>query len=1315
MRKKPSLRKRRGVAILVVMAVITLMAVLVVSMLSMAGQSRVTAEAETRIINVRMIADTAIDLTIGQLREATTQETAPGVPAPWVSQPGAVSVHERNGDLRAIHKLYSAENLTARSEAEAARDLPSKWRKYPGQFVDLNEPLASSQGTLVFPVADPRAADGEDAVEGFSYGGADAPEGTVAPGGGLGKTQSLRMPMPVRWLYQLRDGTLGVIAEDGKFKSESRARPTAENPISARFAFWADDESSKININTAGEAAPWDTPRMTTRQDLALARFQPMRGEFHRYPGHPAGVSLSSVLFPRHRWYLPGDTELENFPALKQEQVDLLWSIAPGTLSDPRMTSMGGYRRPPGLDLPASQDSTNWHLYAGPEEIVFAHGDRAPRGDIREKLARSDFLLTAQSRSPETTLFGRPRVSLWPVHRDVKPGQPPSEVLPRSTAMDGLLAMCGSTGTEEQGTQRAYYMQRAVPGDGWADYYTTALGANAKLIPWVTSFLDKEIPGFTRDGGDTPPADRVIHRTFAEKYGAGPGGDAANLVTLMFDYIRTTNLADGNIPKDMQFSIVCPGNPTEGYGQISPLSAASGQTGLARWQPSQWDTPRGLGRMPTISGATLVFSCRALVDEDGKIQGNASAEARQILAKPGDREMEAVILFDSFVPGQGWAESRPYCQLALAGVVPGNPADFSARLPFMNVNGAVLAPQKMKGAKDFKDFVKIVDAQNGMPSGFKGNGGGAGNFLNGLLAFKPFVVKAGVDGGEYLRFSGSDTGDGPGGIRVGVFDNPDIGFEVTTPEDTRPDTIPEEDLVQVLELHFPGTPQRRLLLPTLPLDREATWGLRLAKAVKSGDALISAQDVALSLVPPHGDMRLLAGRRWLGRNVGRPQDSIPVLVPHPDYGMRPQAVVPDHTGAEAPVIFADLPQPVDSAPRMPLQAWDRNTRVPLPDGAGSRDTVRFMTAADLFGAARLDGRRSTPQTPDRGPARPDITGDFDTGVGRAASGAYVNRADDGEVRGFAEGGAPYFDAPESEFKEVPPVSASAASPNRLVPGPGMFGSLPTGVKAQVPWQTLLFRPWFDGDADPALWNQDRDHYGWAWPRDHLLMDLFWMPVVEPYGISGPLETSGKINLNYQMLPFTGIRRATALHALLKSERVIAIPDSAADKVKVEDDAFSAVECRLPIDATGSLALWQAERDRRGQPFLSASQICELPLVPAGVTPDFEKLRRWWASHRLTGDNLKERPYTNLHARLTVRSNVYRVHILAQSLQKARSTDQTKWIEGQDTVAAAWRGSAIVSRSVDASKLPDYVATPGAPPVDEFYSWSVSGVRQIAPR
>ena len=69
------------------------------------------------------------------------------------------------------------------------------------------------------------------------------------------------------------------------------------------------------------------------------------------------------------------------------------------------------------------------------------------------------------------------------------------------------------------------------------------------------------------------------------------------------------------------------------------------------------------------------------------------------------------------------------------------------------------------------------------------------------------------------------------------------------------------------------------------------------------------------------------------------------------------------------------------------------------------------------------------------------------------------------------------------------------------------------------------------------------------PADHHCLDLFWMPIVEPYPISDPFATMGKVNLNYQMMPFNHIRRATALHAVLKSESLLAIPTSAGKTYK----------------------------------------------------------------------------------------------------------------------------------------------------------------------
>jgi hypothetical protein len=88
--------------------------------------------------------------------------------------------------------------------------------------------------------------------------------------------------------------------------------------------FWTDDESCKLNINTASEGTYWDTPTASSIYvsgnvddgnfvngagnlssgtasapysfSLSLGASQPTRGEYNRYPGHPAMTCLSPAL-----------------------------------------------------------------------------------------------------------------------------------------------------------------------------------------------------------------------------------------------------------------------------------------------------------------------------------------------------------------------------------------------------------------------------------------------------------------------------------------------------------------------------------------------------------------------------------------------------------------------------------------------------------------------------------------------------------------------------------------------------------------------------------------------------------------------------------------------------------------------------------------------------------------------------------------------------------------------------------------------------------------------------------------------------------
>lgn len=265
----------------------------------------------------------------------------------------------------------------------------------------------------------------------------------------------------------------------------------------------------------------------------------------------------------------------------------------------------------------------------------------------------------------------------------------------------------------------------------------------------------------------------------------------------------------------------------------------------------------------------------------------------------------------------------------------------------------------------------------------------------------------------------------------------------------------------------------------------------------------------------------------------------------------------------------------------------------------------------------------------------------------------------------------------------------------------MLGSLPTGVIGNAPWRTLLFRP-------------QSGHFGATAPADHLLLDLFWMPVVEPYAISDRFSTSGKINLNYQILPFTYIERSTGLRALLKSEKITAIPNTkvASYKGAAPTDLF-----RKDIDAVQTLSQFQG-RFNTGGIFRSASEICDLHIVPAGQT--VAGMPAFWTNNALTGDNSRERIYTTLYPRLTARSNTYTVHFRVQALRKAPGSVAGTWTEGRDLVAGEYRGATTIERFINASNpnIPDYAANSSQistlDTLDKFYKWRVLQNRQFAP-
>ena len=332
---------------------------------------------------------------------------------------------------------------------------------------------------------------------------------------------------------------------------------------------------------------------------------------------------------------------------------------------------------------------------------------------------------------------------------------------------------------------------------------------------------------------------------------------------------------------------------------------------------------------------------------------------------------------------------------------------------------------------------------------------------------------------------------------------------------------------------------------------------------------------------------------------------------------------------------------------------------------------------------------------------PAGSADWDNGEGLISDGPWINKPDEGMTNGApnpASLGSTAYLGGYTVVQSYGAPQSTLFSPNRQISSPVTFGSLPVGF--DKPWQTLLFRPaTLPGYHAPVSYT----HPGNANPAttipDHLLLDLFWMPIVEPYGISEPFATSGKINLNTQLAPFTYITRTTGLRAVLKSVMITALNPNAPGsggafigKYKgsltfgtspstVNTNVYThyAIDLDQTLgqltnpspDSSNNFPEFARSAHSAATPnfFVSASQICDVPLIPLG--PNGARytnatLASFWAQNALTGDNSLERPYSMIYPRVTTKSNIFTVHVLAQSLKKIASNPQNVWNEPSGT-------------------------------------------------
>ena len=1356
---------RRGAALIIVLFAVVLISVLVVAFFSSVSKELDASKYYASGASAKIYADTAVNLVISQLRAGTGADDDT---LTWVSQPGLIRQFDNSGAQTQVFKLYSSNQMTAPGNfspadssqtptdtptwtaSTAEQDLP--WNAEPGVYTDLNRPVVIDK-KVKYPILNPAGLNAATRVEGFDVAPAfGIPDRDDWDGDG-DRGEIAQVPMPVRWLYLLTDGRFATATTSGaktvSLTLPGGGAPTKDNPPVARIAFWTDDDTSRLNVNTASEGSFWMVQTAAgADKDDHLSTNQLTSREYQRYPGHPATTSLSPVM-----GYLTTTPEdLRNFIFSVTPRISGRGSQFGVSLTSTKYPNLG-------YNLPITND--NDRLYASIDELLFlptlSGSQRLPMSTVNivstkmpeldmvfakvddqnpkpysfassfeitpDRLETMRFFLTTNSRSPEVNLFGRPRISLWPV--DTRTNY--------QSIQDKLLAFTSTANGSK------YYFQREDPDSQTTD---VSIPRNAKLLAYLDRGFTESIPGFNGN--------------FISKYG---NADRDFLRLNIFDWIRTVNLAYRDKAKAVK-PYAWKENPSPTGIVKPPALPGSGQV-----LPSKIGNVQAVGRFPTLSKAAW-----SIIRESEEDVLPVPADPSQAQVKLRYR---VALLMETYVPSLGYAAFVPDYRIDISGLA--NAFEFVHAETTANNATIQAIPITMNDGEIEVTALSNFEAYSGRAWG-------------GTQGFDNLFLYSNKDDGELKARTIGST-------------NPESGYpyvsnviEITVPKSKkltwcaglRPRNNAAEALItlsikskggQVIttnNLAFPGIrPVIGALLISSPGPLQTRVDKTLADNIQAlsggeqpailGSSCLHREDVVRGLELAHGDLRLLACQGTNSTNV---------FVPHKDYRTNPDMtkaptfkqlfIAQAHSLLRVTGNTANFQQgtkstevfPQDSA-KVPYMG-SQNIRAPR------RGTLVAGTLAALDNGSALAYSPQVPSTISdltNVPTIPAVSkaADFSTGIGCESDGPHIMKADEGNS---AVGTAATI---LSWGQSVPMPYANQRfpwddklsdlfSPNRQVNSAVQLGTLPSKVASGEAWRTLLFRPDSAGN-----------HPGAAGLPDYLLLDNFWMPVVDPYPISEPFSTAGKINMNYQIAPFTYIDRSTGLFGAMKSLKMMAIPKDQADMYK--HTGYLPIKGRpstsflFDIDVEKTLLFFKerfAKSSSSENIFKSAAEICSIPLAPkhnvnsrvstghsdgapdsgnlvaenpavdppritniAGAT-DANSLRaeikKFWNFNPLTGDNVKEAPYNNLYPRLTTQSNTYTVHMRVQLLQVSRTTPAGTFSDVRDQVTGEYRGSQTIQRYIDPSDttIPDFAAGGSSKTLYPYYRYQAKGAKQFIP-
>ncbi len=1320
-------------------------------------------------------------LVISQIRTATSNL---GGDHTWTSQPGMIRVFGSStsgtpAQADEYYKLYSSDSMTlpqgADPLAESAQVL--KWKNSPSIWTDLNEPVVANQRReqgawtsirrmhLVYPIFDPPpSGQAASLADGFDLPTAGTPQPPEA--------------MPVKWIYVLADGTL--VAGNNLRKARR------ENPIVGRIAFWTDDESCKLNLNTASEPGPWSRPVTTSPMDLGYARSIPARGEHYREAAHPAFTSLAPVL--RHF----GQSGSGRAQPLTREPQSLFgtgsspwWAevkkIHDRLPSTPQRSASssagtdGGAQAANDVVLPKEErwfSTVDEYFFAAAvnntnkrqRNATLTSGTAPASGDVtQDDIANARFFLTTHSKAPETNPFGWPKISLWPV----------SDVTSERHQLDRKMVLAASLPGSAGAARQDYFLQRAGTwsvgnaGPSQSAILDTNLSRNVQLFDYLSAMADKPIPGA---GG-----------SFLQKYGAASKNQ---LITAMFDMVRwgvnpaSPQNQPPTSPLTPEYRHLPPslGNPGatsgNGMGSAVPLQVpvANGE-GEAVGPPGSkvWVT-KGYGRFPMITEVALVLIARE-VGNTADVTGGDPSWAKKTT------KVQAFIVVKPFCVAPGGMPQAARYTLSMDG------------LQNWTYDGQNLFPG---GAGTMRISCPVQSV--GMSGDRSGYAGLVSQFLQPDGTPKEVNLGAATpDEDKDFVFVGPEILLGPrtsGDASTSIGDNrPFVGAPLTVScydFDSNP-TDPGA-LVQQVIVNLPPPPVD-LPVPLMLMQDALAFSGKSDKQVfpddrfkpsgspvripflKRGDVVRSMEMRVRTNSGGEGDLRLFAALAELPPKdaAGNPLMPNGLLLP-------PFDLVPPPSGTSTAEDFGFQAHHLRDGAYMVENQTGNN---PAGDPLATSDTAGNLVARYAITPPPINanatpltyGLLAVPATPFDGAAinADDRPGDFDNGPGIIEDGPYINMPDQSNgltetaslgagstVGGAFRRGGDFIDedgVTYSPWRQMGSAVGFGSLPTSVF-GIGVAGSSPTASDfIPRPWQTLLFCPnppsrttaatGVPAYAPTGASGGTRDHFGFKDPPDRWWLDFFWMPPVEPQGVCDDMATEGKVNLNYQIIPFTWIKRATAMHGVLAGVRMKSIPsnyvlDAAGAshyKAYSTTGVGTGIEFNYAINADATLKQFD-NKFTAGEVFVSPSEICDTWLVPerlpsrnygTAATPPaiHDTLLNWWEGPsnpnptdgmEATGDNTREAPYGQIYPRVCTRSNVFKVHYRVQALQKARSTSPGTWDESKDRVAGEYRGEAVIERYIDPKRsgIPDFAGASGTQTLDDYYDYRVLGRKQFAP-